>query len=295
MTKKTTRNMLERIAKALERMAPPRAQKLNLHDADAFIWHPETRNLAPVYAVKYVPLDLLYGIDLQKATLLENTARFCRQLPANNALLWGAKGSGKSSIVKSIHGHFVTKTPGSLKLIEIHREDLQTMPELLSHLKQTALPCIIFCDDLSFESQDSDYKSLKAVLEGGLEGRPNNILFYATSNRRHLMPREMIDNEKSTSINPAEVIDEKVSLSDRFGLWLGFHNCDQAAYFTMIERYVEAFDIPASEAEWQPLAREWSVTRGARSGRIAWQFIQDLAARYETKINLPTSSQHKLP
>jgi predicted AAA+ superfamily ATPase len=270
--------VLLRIAEALERLAPPRPAKPDLLAADAFVWHPSPALLAPVPRVSRVDIALLQGIEQQKTILLENTARFARGLPANNAMLWGARGMGKSSLVKAVH-EAVNRSGGKLKLIEIHREDIRSLPELLNLLRAQAERCLILCDDLSFEREDADYKALKSVLDGGIEGRPENVLFYATSNRRHLMPRDMMDNERSTAINPGEAIEEKVSLSDRFGLWLGFHNGNQEVFFAMIEGYAKAYDLPIGQEELRASAVEWSVTRGGRSGRVAWQFIQDIAGR----------------
>ncbi len=218
-------------------------------------------------------------MERQKALLLDNTLRFARGLPANNVMLWGARGMGKSSLVKAAHARANEGAPGSLVLIEIHREDIGTLPELLNRLRGADRRCLILCDDLSFEREDADYKALKSVLDGGIEGRPENVLFYATSNRRHLMPRDMIENERSTAINPSEAIEEKVSLSDRFGLWIGFHNCDQDVFFRMVDGYAAHFRLPIAPEALHAAAVEWSVTRGARSGRVAWQFIQDLAGR----------------
>ncbi len=279
MNKQQLGPVLGRIADALERLSPGVAPGAGIDAADAFVWHADRRCLEPVPVVNRVEIDLLQGIDFQRDTLLENTRRFAEGLPANNALLWGARGSGKSSLVKAVHGALNAQRSGALVLVEIHREDIPSLPALLGQLRQSTRRCILFCDDLSFDGEDASYKSLKAVLEGGIEGRPENVLFYATSNRRHLMPRDMIENERSTAINPAEAVEEKVSLSDRFGLWLGFHNCDQDTYFAMIAGYVKAFGLKADEAEWKPAAAEWAVTRGARSGRVAWQFVQDLAGR----------------
>lgn len=273
--------LLERIASSLERLAPKEEKTVSLAGADAFIWHPQSNTLDPVADVKALPLDLLLGIDQQKETLLENTRRFAQKLPANNALLWGARGTGKSSIVKAIHASLEALRPA---LVEIHREDLETLPKLLSSLKQIDRQVILFCDDLSFDKHDTTYKSLKAVLEGGLTGRPENVLFYATSNRRHLMPRDMMENERSTAINPAEAVEEAVSLSDRFGLWLGFHSYSQALYVEMVESYAKQFDLPQDGLE--EAAKLWSVTRGARSGRIAWQFIQDWAGRHGKSLGV---------
>ncbi|MBT5108669.1 MAG: ATP-binding protein [Rhodospirillaceae bacterium] len=271
--------LLARIADSLERLAPPPPAANDLNSADAFVWHADQNRFEPVHSVNRLDLSLLKGIEQQCETLLENTRQFANGLPANNALLWGARGAGKSSLVKSVHGEINRAQPGALALVEIHREDIPTLPALLTMIKTAKRRTVVFCDDLSFDGEDASYKSLKAVLEGGLEGRPENVLFYATSNRRHLMPRDMMENERSTAINPSEAVEEKVSLSDRFGLWLGFHNSDQATYFAMIEGYIEHFGLDIPEDEWRPQAIEWSVTRGARSGRVAWQFLQDLAGR----------------
>ncbi len=271
--------LLTRIADALDRLAPPPPRAPDLSDADAFVWHPVPAHLAPVPRVSRVGIDLLQGIERQKRLLLDNTMRFARGLPANNAMLWGARGMGKSSLVKAAHAAANQDTPGILALIEIHREDIRTLPDLLNLLRGRPRRCLILCDDLSFEREDADYKALKSVLDGGIEGRPANVLFYATSNRRHLMPRDMIDNERSTAINPGEAIEEKVSLSDRFGLWIGFHNCDQDAFFAMVEGYADQLALPIGREALRAEAVEWSITRGARSGRVAWQFIEDLAGR----------------
>jgi predicted AAA+ superfamily ATPase len=268
-----------RIADALDRLAPRPPTRVDLAVADAFVWLSETSRLDPVPQVSRVAIDLLQGIERQKALLLDNTLRFARGFPANNTMLWGARGMGKSSLVKAAHATVTEQAPGSLALVEIHREDIATLPELLRQLRGHSRRCLIFCDDLSFEREDADYKALKSVLEGGIEGRPANVLFYATSNRRHLMPRDMIENERSTAINPSEATEEKVSLSDRFGLWIGFHNCDQDTYFAMVEGYAAAMRLPVAAERLRAEAVEWSVTRGARSGRVAWQFIQDLAGR----------------
>jgi predicted AAA+ superfamily ATPase len=270
-------DLLRRIAEALERLSPPVAAAPSLAGADAFVWHPAPPALTPVAKVSRVPLALLQGIDQQKALVLENTRRFARGLPANNAMLWGARGMGKSSVVKAVHAAVNQEFAGALALIEIHREDIRTLPALLNILRAQPRHCVILCDDLSFEREDADYKALKSVLDGGIEGRPENVLFYATSNRRHLMPRDMIDNERSTAITPGEAIEEKVSLSDRFGLWIGFHNGSQEQFFAMIEGYAAAYHLPADRETLRAAAIEWSVTRGARSGRVAWQFIQDFA------------------
>jgi predicted AAA+ superfamily ATPase len=272
-----------RIAEALERLAPPPAAAVDLASADAFVWHPSPPHLAPVAKVSRVDIALLQGVERQKQILLDNTLRFARGLPANNAMLWGARGMGKSSLVKAVHAVTNQQMPGCLALVEIHREDVRSLPELLNVLRGKPRRCLILCDDLSFEREDSDYKALKSILEGGIEGRPDNVLFYATSNRRHLMPRDMIENERSTAINPSEATEEKVSLSDRFGLWLGFHNCDQDTYFAMVEGYAAAMKLPIGTEALHTEAVEWSVTRGSRSGRVAWQFIQDLAGRLEIR------------
>ncbi len=273
----------ERIAAALERLAPPPPPAVDLDAAEAFVWHPQPAHLAPVAKVSRVPLDLLKGLDRQKQILFDNTDRFARGLPANNALLWGARGTGKSSLVKATHAAITAARPAALALIEIHREDIKSLPDLLGLLREKLRRCLILCDDLSFDREDTDYKALKSVLDGGIEGRPENVLFYATSNRRHLMPRDMIENERSTAINPSEATEEKVSLSDRFGLWLGFHNCDQDTYFEMVEGYAANLGLPIATADLRAAAVEWSMTRGARSGRVAWQFIQDLAGRLRSE------------
>jgi predicted AAA+ superfamily ATPase len=277
--------LLTRIADSLERLAPPPPTANDLSAADAFVRHADQKSFDPVHSVNRLDLSLLKGIEQQCGTLLENTRQFANRLPANNALLWGARGAGKSSLVKSVHGEINEEKPGALALVEIHREDIPTLPALLTLIKAANRRTIVFCDDLSFDGEDASYKSLKAVLEGGLEGRPENVLFYATSNRRHLMPRDMIENERSSAINPSEAVEEKVSLSDRFGLWLGFHNSSQDTYFSMIEGYIEHFGLDIMEEEWRPQAIEWSVTRGARSGRVAWQFLQDLAGRLGVPLN----------
>ncbi|PKR54517.1 ATP-binding protein [Thalassospira marina] len=268
---------LSRIADALERMAPPARQQNDLSVADAFVWHAETGYLQPVKQVNRVDIGLLQGIEQQKRILYNNTKRFADGLPANNALLWGARGTGKSSIVKAMHALINMENPSSLTLVEIHREDIPTLPVLLKILQDSGRKTVLFCDDLSFDLQDESYKSLKAVLDGGIEGRPANVIFYATSNRRHLMARDMIENERSTAINPSEAVEEKVSLSDRFGLWLGFHNISQDVYFEIIAGYAKEYDLDIAEDELFARAKEWTVTRGSRSGRVAWQFIQEIA------------------
>ncbi|MFG1182973.1 ATP-binding protein [Xanthobacter aminoxidans] len=277
-----TLDLLTRIAGALERLAPPAVPTPDFEAADAFVWHTDPIRFEPVPRVNRVEMDLLQGIDRVRDQLVENTERFAHGLPANNALLWGARGMGKSSLVKASHAAInrsLADDGARLKLVEIHREDIETLPALMGLVRGSHHRFIVFCDDLSFDSDDTSYKSLKAVLEGGIEGRPDNVIFYATSNRRHLLPRDMMDNERSTAINPGEAVEEKVSLSDRFGLWLGFHKCSQDEYLAMVAAYVEHHGIPATEEEWRPKALEWATTRGARSGRTAYQFVQDLAGR----------------
>ena len=269
---------LIRIAEALERLSPPAGARPDFAAADAFVWHVRPDRLEPVPDVNRVDLSLLLGIDRSRDTLLENTLQFARGLAANNALLWGARGMGKSSLVKAIHAEVLARGL-ALKLVEVQREDLPSIGRLLNLLRGSAARFLLFCDDLSFSHDDEHYKSLKAVLDGGIEGRPRNVVFYATSNRRHLMPRDMIENERSTAINPNESIEEKVSLSDRFGLWLGFHNCDQPTFLAMIDGYAADLGLPISPEALHAEAVEWSVTRGARSGRVAWQFIQEMAGR----------------
>ncbi|HTH16501.1 MAG TPA: ATP-binding protein [Magnetospirillum sp.] len=274
-----TVRLLTRIADALERLAPPTPAAPDLSAADAFVWHADPDGLESVANVNRVDIDLLKGIDRQRSLLVDNTRRFAEGLPANNALLWGARGTGKSSLVKAVHAALNAEKPGCLTLVEIHREDIPSLPRLLRFLKGSDRRCLLFCDDLSFEATDEAYKSLKAVLEGGIEGRPANVVFYATSNRRHLLSRDMIENERSTAINPHEAVEEKVSLSDRFGLWLGFHHVAQDTYFDIVEGYVARYGLPIDTEALHAEANEWAVTRGSRSGRVAWQFIQDLAGR----------------
>lgn len=283
-----THALLLRIADALERIAPPRAPAPDFAAADAFVWHTDPPRCEPVPRVNRVDMELLHGIDRVRDQLVENTERFARGLSANNALLWGARGMGKSSLVKAAHAH-VNKTVSSaegprLKLVEIHREDIESLPQLMAQMRGASHRFIVFCDDLSFDADDTSYKSLKAVLEGGIEGRPDNVIFYATSNRRHLLPRDMMENERSTAINPGEAVEEKVSLSDRFGLWLGFHKCSQDEYLAMVAAYVAHHGLPVTEDRWRPEALEWATTRGARSGRTAWQFVQDLAGRLGVRL-----------
>jgi len=284
---------LERIAGALERLAPRVPAPPRYDSADAFSWHPDQRRLAPVAKVNRVEMSLLKGIDRMRDMLLENTGRFARGLPANNALLWGARGMGKSSLVKAVHAEVnaarQTRKKGAgngvLKLVEIHREDIESLPELMTLMRGAPYRFIVFCDDLSFEAQDTSYKSLKAMLEGGIEGRPDNVVFYATSNRRHLMARDMMENERASAINPGEAVEEKVSLSDRFGLWLGFHRCSQDEFLAMVDGYVIHYGISHPREQVHREALEWSTTRGARSGRVAWQYVQDLAGRLGIRIS----------
>ncbi len=269
---------LNRIADALERMAPAPLAAPDFNAAPAFVWHVDPDRLTPVEQVNRVDLDLLVGINRSRDTLLNNTRRFAAGFKANNALLWGARGMGKSSLVKAVHGALQSDHP-DLKLVELQREDMGSVARLLNHLRAAPHRFILFCDDLSFSHDDQHYKSLKAVLDGGIEGRPENVVFYATSNRRHLMPRDMIENERSSAINPSEAVEEKVSLSDRFGLWLGFHPCDQDEYLAMIDRYCAAYGVRVEQDALRADAIEWQATRGARSGRVAWQFFVDLAGR----------------
>lgn len=283
---KSLEPLLARIAAALERLAPKPHPKTDLDAADAFIWHAEGQWLEPVQQVNRVELELLQGIERVRDILLDNTRRFARGLPANNVLLWGARGMGKSSLIKAVHAKINQEKPRALVLVEIHREDIPSLPQLLTLLRTTKRRCILFCDDLSFDQQDSSYKSLKAVLEGGIEGRPGNVALYATSNRRHLLPREMIENERSTAIMPGEAVEEKVSLSDRFGLWLGFHACDQETYQAMVRAYAERFGLKVPAEQLKAESAEWAITRGARSGRVAWQYIQDLAGRLGKQLEI---------
>ena len=285
---------LERIAGALEALTPKASPPPELEGADAFVWMPARRELTPVPRVNRVDMSLLRGIDRVRDTLVENTERFARGLPANNALLWGARGMGKSSLVKAAHAEVAAalaaeRARSGLKLVEIHREDIESLPELMALVRPSAHRFIVFCDDLSFDTDDTTYKSLKAVLEGGIEGRPENVIFYATSNRRHLMPREMMENERSTAINPGEAVEEKVSLSDRFGLWLGFHRCSQDEYLAMVQGYVDHHRIPVEPDTLRREALEWATTRGSRSGRVAWQFVQELAGRMGIALSAPSA------
>jgi uncharacterized protein len=282
----TDYEVLHRIADALERLAPPSPSNPDFSAAEAFVWQPEGRKLAAVRHINRVEMSLLKGIDRVRDLLVENTERFARGLPANNALLWGARGMGKSSLVKAAHAAVgAAHRAAALRLIEIHREDIESLPELMGLLRNAPQRFIVFCDDLSFEAEDTSYKALKTMLEGGIEGRPENVIFYATSNRRHLMARDMVDNERATAINPGEAVEEKVSLSDRFGLWLGFHRCSQDEYLAMVEGYVARYQIPLADTELRREALEWATTRGARSGRVAWQYVQDLAGRLGVKTD----------
>lgn len=279
-----TTDPMIRIAEALERMAPAPLASPDFGAADAFVWHVSPDRLEPVEKVSRIDIDLLIGVDRSRNTLLENTLQFARGLPANNALLWGARGMGKSSLVKSIHAE-INRQGIPLKIVEMQREDLPSVSRLLNHLRGSDLRFLLFCDDLSFSHDDQHYKSLKAVLDGGIEGRPDNVVFYATSNRRHLMPRDMIENERSSAINPSEAVEEKVSLSDRFGLWLGFHPCTQDDYLAMIQGYCDHYGVQIDNETLRAEAIEWQATRGSRSGRVAWQYFTDLAGRKGVQIN----------
>lgn len=276
---------LEAIAASLAGAQSRDAKTTSFDDADAFVWQPNGR-LIPVPRVSRVDIGLLKGVERMRDTLIENTERFALGLPANNALLWGARGMGKSSLVKAAHASVNARpdVDGKLKLVEIHREDIETLPALMALVRETDNRIIVFCDDLSFDGNDASYKSLKAVLEGGIEGRPDNAILYATSNRRHLLARDMIENERSTAINPGEAVEEKVSLSDRFGLWLGFHRCSQDEYLAMVRGYCDHFGIRIGEEQLEREALEWATTRGSRSGRVAWQFVQDLAGRLKVRL-----------
>ena len=280
-----TDDVLHRIAEALERISPPPYATPAIDGAEAFVWHTAPDCLQPVGKVNRVPVGLLIGIDRARDTLVENTRQFARGFPANNVLLWGARGMGKSSLVKAAHAAVLAEVP-ALKLVEIQREDLPSIGRLLALLRDAPARFILFCDDLSFDHDDQHYKSLKAILDGGVEGRPDNVIFYATSNRRHLMPRDMIENERGSAINPSEATEEKVSLSDRFGLWLGFHPCNQDQFLAMIRGYCDALGIEIDDATLRAEAIEWQQTRGSRSGRVAWQYVTDLAGRRGVTINL---------
>jgi predicted AAA+ superfamily ATPase len=278
--------ILARIAAALERLAPAPPTAVDWQASDAFVWSPLDQRLEAIRQIARVPLPLLKGINRQRDTLLENTRRFANGLPANNALLWGARGTGKSALVKAVHAAAQAQSKAALKLVEIHREDVGTLGALLKLIGPAPVQVILFCDDLSFDVQDAAYRPLKTVLEGGLAGRPHNVLFYATSNRRHLMPREMVENERSTAIDPDEAIEEKVSLSDRFGLWLGFHALNQQDYLSIVQGYAAHFKLNIAQADLDRRALEWSMTRGSRSGRVAWQFIEDLSGELGQKLPL---------
>ena len=278
-----TQDFMERIADALDRMSPRPPTLPNFETGDAFLWHAEPDFFETISDVECLALELLVGIDRAKDTLLKNTTQFAKGMPANNALLWGARGMGKSSLVKAVHST-VLRMGLNVKLVELQRDDLSSISRLLSLLRVSNCNFIILCDDLSFLSDDPNYKSLKAILDGGIAGQPKNVIFYATSNRRHLMPREMIDNEATVGINPGESVEEKISLSDRFGLWLGFHSCDQNQYLEMIRRYCDAYELKIDKEVLRAEAVEWQATRGARSGRVAWQFFVDLAGRHGVLI-----------
>ena len=275
--------LLGRIADALDRLTPAPGAAPDFSSASAFVWHADPDRLEPVSRVNRVGVELLVGVDRSRDTLMTNTTQFAAGLPANNALLWGARGMGKSSLVKAVHGAVHTKFP-TLKMVEVQREDLPTIGRCLNLLRSAEERFILFCDDLSFGHDDAHYKSLKAVLDGGIEGRPENVVLYATSNRRHLMPRDMIENERSTAISPSEAVEEKVSLSDRFGLWLGFHPCDQDEYLTMIRGYCDAYGLTIDDTTLRAEAIEWQATRGSRSGRVAWQYFTDLAGRQGVRL-----------
>ncbi|MBD9445707.1 MULTISPECIES: ATP-binding protein [unclassified Rhizobium] len=276
---------LRRLTDAIDRLAGPPPALNDWNAADCFVWSPARQHLQPVARPNRVALKLIRGVDHVRDILHENTVRFAEGFPANNVLLWGARGMGKSSLVKAVHEDVRRESGVSIKLVEVHREDIASLPTLLDLLKDTPHRVIVFCDDLSFDHDDTAYKSLKAALDGGVEGRPDNVLFYATSNRRHLLPRHMMENEQSTAINPSEAVEEKVSLSDRFGLWLGFHKCSQDDYLTMIDGYADHFRLPIDREKMHAEALEWATTRGARSGRVAWQYIQDLAGRMRIALD----------
>jgi predicted AAA+ superfamily ATPase len=289
---KAIADRLDRLVAALERLAPPAPPRTDFARAEAFVWQASPEAFLLVMHINRQPLGLLKGIDRAAAQLLDNTRRFASGLPANNALLWGARGMGKSSLVKAAHAEvrrelsLGAKGKPDLKLVEIHREDIASLPSCLAHLRAGSDRFIVFCDDLSFDKDDTSYKSLKAVLEGGIEGRPDNVVFYATSNRRHLMPRDMMENERSTAINPSEAVEEKVSLSDRFGLWLGFHNASQDDYLDMVRSYASHYRLNIKNEDLVRGALEWSMTRGARSGRVAWQYIQDIAGQLGQQLKV---------
>lgn len=278
---------LDQLIDAVSRMSPTPPPDNEFDSADCFIWSAQQKFLDPVHHVNRIDIELIRGVDHVRDILVENTKRFASGLPANNTLLWGARGMGKSSLVKAVHASInkvANLRDASLKLVEVHREDISDLPQIMAIVKHSNHRFILFCDDLSFDKDDTSYKSLKAALEGGVEGRPDNVIFYATSNRRHLLPRDMIENERSTAISPSEAVEEKVSLSDRFGLWLGFHKCSQDEYLDMIDAYVRYYKLESDTQVLRAEALEWSVTRGSRSGRVAWQFIQDLAGRLGQKL-----------
>ncbi|WEZ83562.1 ATP-binding protein [Rhizobium sp. 32-5/1] len=276
---------MQKLSAAIERIAGPAPAVNDWNAAECFVWAPVRQHLQPVARPNRVELDLIRSVDHVRDILFDNTLRFAKGFPANNVLLWGARGMGKSSLVKAVHARIIHDSGVAMKLVEVHREDIATLPVLMDILKSAPVPVVVFCDDLSFDHDDTSYKSLKAVLDGGIEGRPANVLLYATSNRRHLLPRDMMENEQSTAINPSEAVEEKVSLSDRFGLWLGFYKCSQSDYLSMIDSYAAHFELETDTARLHAEALEWATTRGARSGRVAWQFIQDLAGRKQKHID----------
>ncbi|ASY68712.1 ATP-binding protein [Sinorhizobium fredii] len=278
-------NEMQKLSAALDRIAGPAAADNDWNAADCFVWAPAARHLQPVARPNRIDLSLITGVDHVRDILFDNTLRFAEGYPANNVLLWGARGMGKSSLVKAVHAKVARDSGSGLKLVEVHREDIASLPALMDILRQAPMPVIIFCDDLSFDHDDTSYKSLKAVLDGGVEGRPANVVLYATSNRRHLLPRDMMENEQSTAINPSEAVEEKVSLSDRFGLWLGFYKCSQDDYLAMVDGYARYFRLPVEPETFHAEALEWATTRGSRSGRVAWQFIQDLAGRLRRQLD----------
>ncbi|AWI56979.1 ATP-binding protein [Sinorhizobium fredii] len=278
-------NEMQKLSAALDRIAGPAAADNDWNVADCFVWAPAARHLQPVARPNRIDLSLITGVDHVRDILFDNTLRFADGYPANNVLLWGARGMGKSSLVKAVHAKVARDSGSGLKLVEVHREDIASLPALMDILRQAPMPVIIFCDDLSFDHDDTSYKSLKAVLDGGVEGRPANVVLYATSNRRHLLPRDMMENEQSTAINPSEAVEEKVSLSDRFGLWLGFYKCSQDDYLAMVDGYARYFRLPVEPETFHADALEWATTRGSRSGRVAWQFIQDLAGRLRRQLD----------
>ncbi|ACP25159.1 ATP-dependent protease subunit [Sinorhizobium fredii NGR234] len=281
-------NEMQKLSAALDRIAGPAAADNDWNAADCFVWAPAARHLQPVARPNRIDLSLITGVDHVRDILFDNTLRFAEGYPANNVLLWGARGMGKSSLVKAVHAKVAGDSGSGLKLVEVHREDIASLPALMDILRQAPMPVIIFCDDLSFDHDDTSYKSLKAVLDGGVEGRPANVVLYATSNRRHLLPRDMMENEQSTAINPSEAVEEKVSLSDRFGLWLGFYKCSQDDYLAMVDGYARYFRLPVEPETFHAEALEWATTRGSRSGRVAWQFIQDLAGRLRRQLDETT-------